>query len=111
MNQLNRGLRTLEGQIGDAAKTEESLRIIGEMQRAAISAKLAGLPGDLAKEDAAARKTAFRANLIKLTRTLLDAEEAVVAGKLDVAKASLAEAAKIRDAAHPAVGVKEKSDD
>lgn len=110
MNQLNRGMETLQGQIGDAAKAEASLRILGEMERAAVSAKLAGLPGDLAKKDGDARKKAFRENLIKLTRKLLDAEEAVAAGKMDDAKAALAEAGKIRDAAHTAVGVDEKSD-
>lgn len=113
MKQMNRVLRQLKSQIGDATKRDENLRLITEMQRGCVGAKGAALPPDFLKDAAgdgakANAQWAFRAEMIALLRVLIDTEEAVGLGKADVAKAKLDAAIAIRDAGHKRYGLGEE---
>lgn len=112
MKGMNRAVRTLKSQIADAGKKEENLRLLGEVQRFAVLSKGQPLPAKVlehAKDDAAKADMAkwFRSDLIATVRMALDIEEALLAGKTDVAAAKLDELVKRRDAAHDRLGVKE----
>jgi hypothetical protein len=113
MKSMNRAMKALKGQIADASKKDDCLRLIGEMERACVTAKTAGLPGDVLKtfatnEEKAKMAGAFRTHLIAATRKLLDAEEDIVAGKGDAAKKKLDELIEMRDKAHDLLGIKEE---
>lgn len=116
MKAMNRGLRQLKGQIADAGKKDDNLRIIGDIQRAAIAAKSQPVPPSVlsgAKDDAARAKLAvtFRSELMSAVRALLDMEQDVLDGKTDAAKAKLDNLAKLRDHGHEAMGVSEEEDE
>ncbi len=112
MKQMNRALKQLRGQLKDPSKREENLKLIGDMQRGAVGAKSAKPEHALseAKDEAAKAKIAadFRNDLITVVRKLLDAEEAIVNGKPDVAAAALDEVEKLRDKSHKQLGVKDE---
>ncbi|MBL8757568.1 MAG: hypothetical protein JNK35_03960 [Phycisphaerae bacterium] len=113
MKQMNRVLRQLRQQIGDASKRDENLRMLTDMQRGCVGAKGAPLSPDMmkdAKDDAAKVKLAweFRADMIAVLRLLVDAEEAVGLGKGEVAKSKLEEAIKLRDAGHKRMGISDE---
>ncbi|MGD9689309.1 MAG: hypothetical protein AB7K52_08135 [Phycisphaerales bacterium] len=109
MRQMNGALRRLSGQIGEASKNEENLRLLGEMQRGCVTAKSAPLPEHVleGKDDAAKTKVKmeFRVDLIAIMRHLLDAEQAILDGKNDLAKSKLDEAQKLKEAGHTRLGV------
>lgn len=123
MKQMNRSLRQLRGQITDASKKEDSLRLIGEMERACVTAKAMrpeqrrgrggrdgeGTDGEKAAAEAAQAKrvATFRQDLIGALRKLLDVEQDVLADKFDAANADLDELVKLRAAAHKELGVKD----
>lgn len=95
----------LREQIGDAAKRDENLRLINDMQRGAVTAKGQAVPADVLKhaaDDAAKTNVAenYRKDLIALTRKLLDVETEIAEGKLEEARAHLEEAVKLGDVAH-----------
>ena len=112
MKQINRALKQLRGQLSDASKREDNLRLIGEMQRGAVGAKSAKPEHALeeAKDEAAKAKIAaeFRSGLITVVRKLLDAEEAIVNGKPEIAAKLLDEVESLRDKAHKQLGVKDE---
>ena len=95
----------------DTSKREENLKLIGDMQRGAVGAKSAKPERAMseAKDEAAKAKIAadFRGELITVVRRLLDAEEAIVNGKPEVAAAALDEVEKMRDKAHKQLGVRD----
>lgn len=112
MKSIGRSLKTLRGQVEDAAKKDENLRLIGEMQRGCITAKNQPLPEKLLKDlktdaDKAKNQLLYRTDLIKLARKLLDLEEAVLNGKTAEAKKLADEVAKMRETSHEALGVKD----
>lgn len=115
MKAINRGYRQLGDQIASAAKKDDNLRIIGEMQRATLAAKGQPVPADLlahAGDDAAKAKLAatFRSELIGALRAMLDLEQDVVDGRTDAAKSKLEALLKVRDHGHTAMGVSEEED-
>jgi hypothetical protein len=112
MKGMNRALRQLNAQIGDASKKDDNLRIINDMQRACVNAKGAPLPEGILKkaaDDAAKAKlhAEFRHELIKAMRLLLDIETAIADGKGEAATAKLEELKKLRDHAHEEMGVED----
>lgn len=116
MKALNRGYRQLRDQVGSSSRRDENLRIIGEMQRAAIIAKQQPIPDDLLSrttdEEARARLArTYRSDLIATLRILLDLEEAVIAGNADAAKEKLSSLIRLRDRSHDALGVNEDVDE
>jgi soluble cytochrome b562 len=113
MKTMNRSLRQLRGMVGDAGKKDDALRVIGEMQRACLTAKSQSVPADVLKNarDDAARAhmpEEFRHELITLMRALLDLEEDIAAGRTDAAKSRIADIVKIRDHAHGEMGIQEE---
>lgn len=105
MSLIGRSAGKLLEQVGDAAKKEENLRLINEMQRGAVIAKGQPLPPGVlahAADDAARIKLSdtYRKDLIALIRKLLDIETEIAEGKLDAAKAHVEEVLKMGDAAH-----------
>ncbi len=112
MKAMNGSLRRLKASIGDATQKDANLRLIDQMQISAATAKSLPLPPELlqkAGDDAAKAKlqSEFRESLIKLLRETLEMEQAVISGRVEVAKSRLAEVEKLRDEAHKALGVDE----
>jgi len=112
MRSMNRPVRQLRGQIGDATKRDENLRMINEMQRGCVAAK--GLPApegvlaNVADDAAKAEKNEhYRRDLIKALRILVDMEVAVMDGKGDEASKKLDELIAARDKAHEEMGIKD----
>lgn len=108
MKGIGRSLKELQANISDASKSAENLKLVERMQRLCLDCKVAGTPEDIlskAKTDAekTAMKATYRQHLVKLMRGLLDTEEHLAAGKLDVAKGDVAALVLIRDEAHKAV--------
>lgn len=113
MKLMDRSLEKLRGQIGDAAKKDENLRLINEVQRGAVTAKGQSLPPDVLKkapDEAAKAKLheTFRRELIAFVRKLLDIETEIAEGKTDAARTHLDEAMKMGNAAHQALGLGEE---
>lgn len=110
MKGMNRALRQLKEQAGDATKREENLRLINEMQRGCVLSKGEPVSRELLnqmKDEAGKAKLReeYRTHLHGLLRVLVDAESAMLEGKPEVAKAKLEEAQRLRDAGHKAMGV------
>ncbi len=113
MKSMNRPLRQLRTQIGDATKKDENLKLINDMQRGCIAAKGQPVPHevtDLGADDAAKAEMAdeYRRELVTALRLMVDAEQAVLDGKGDEAKAALDELVKVRDHAHEELGIKDE---
>ncbi|MBX3375963.1 MAG: hypothetical protein KF678_03045 [Phycisphaeraceae bacterium] len=108
MKGLNRALQQLRDQVGDPAKKDACLKLIGDAQRGCINAK-AGTPHQVAdiKDEAAKAKAAesYRKHLIAVARKLLDVEQNIMEGKGDAARAGISELLKMRDAGHEEFGV------
>lgn len=105
MGLMGRSLGKLQEQIADAAKRDENLRLINEVQRGVVAAKGQPLPPGVLQHaaDAAAKTKAsetYRKDLIAVMRTLLDLETAIAEEKPDAAKAHFDEVMKMADAAH-----------
>lgn len=112
MKAMNRAARALNGQISDTTKKDENIRLINEMQRGCAMAKGLPVPEDFlksAKDEAAKAKiiAEYRTDMIKVMRTMIDIEEAIIAGKVDQAKAGMEAVEKMREASHTRLGVKE----
>lgn len=120
MKVMNRALRqlqkSLDPQAGDpVGSKEDHLKLVNEMQRGCVLAKGRPLPDGVlkgAKDEAqkAAFAASYRKDLIATLRLLVDAEEAINDGKTDVAKAKLAQVAKLRDASHKELNVDQHDD-
>lgn len=116
MRDMNRGMRQLRGALDDAARKDDNLRIINDIQRACLACKSQKVPQGLlrdAKDDAARAKLAvdYHAHLVTVMRTLLDLEMAVAQGKADEAKAKFTQLARDRDAGHEALGLGDDEED
>lgn len=112
MKLVDRSLKKLHDQVGDATKKRENLKLVCDAQRGIATAKALPLPDKYSKsaKDEAARfkiEDDTRHELVAVLKALLDVEAAIDDGKLDVAKSKLAEINKMRDAAHEKLGVKE----
>lgn len=113
MKLINRSLRQLKDQIGDAGKKDENLKLINDAERGVVAAKGQALPAGLLKkaaDDAAKAKLSdsFRRDLVSLLRSMLDLETSVADGKTEEAKKQLGELIKMRDKAHEELGVKDE---
>ncbi len=110
MKGMNRAMKQLLDQVGDASKKEENLRLIGDMERSCAQAKN-GQPNKIKEmKDEAARTKAsveYRKHLIELMRRMLDVEESIMAGNTEAANKTLGAIEKMRDEQHKALGVKE----
>ena len=110
MKQMNRARKQLAAQVADAAKADENIRLVNDMQRACATAKGLGVPQsivDKAKDAAAksAAATTFRTHLIAAMRTLLEIEEALIAANPGEAKAKLDVLETMIEKGHKALGV------
>lgn len=110
MKDMNRSLRSLGESIADAARKDDNVKLINELQRGCVTSKLAGAPASIlarAASDADKSKLtdAYRADLIAATRKLLHVEELVAAGKNHEASKALDEFVKLRDQAHKNIGL------
>ena len=82
MSRMNRAMRTLRKSLRDESRNAESLEVIVEAQRAASLTKTE-TPALTAKQPEAERAAflvAYRQEIIRVERALLDLEEAVLAG-------------------------------
>lgn len=113
MKNMNRALRVLKDQVGDASKKEENLRLVTDMQRGCVTAKGAKfeLPKDAKGKDEAAMAKQFRTTMIELLRTLISLEVNIMEGNTGAAKADLDKAVALRDKAHKDFGVKDDEND
>lgn len=81
MQAMSQAYRTLNGQIKDATKNASSLELLGKFETAALEAKgqvpptIAALP----EAERPAKLAAYKAEMLKLLRQCLDAEEALLA--------------------------------
>ena len=110
-------LKRLKGQIADASKKDENLKLVNEMERGAIIAKGMDInegPKDavnLTKEpdakDKAAKAAEFRKQMIVLVNKLLTLETQIMDGKTDDASKSVDDLLKFRNENHKAFGVKD----
>ena len=112
MKIMGRALRTLKSQAGDAAKRDENLRLVNDMQRGCVTAKGSPVPEDLLKKaatepDKTKIKETYRKGLLDLLRKLVDLEESIADGKGDAANKLVEEVIKMRDKMHEDMGVKE----
>ncbi len=110
MKMMNRALKALKTQITDAAKTEENLQLLGEMQRGCVNAKGGKLDKALKEfpeDQRAAKAVEFRREMIELAKVLLDAEEKILDGKLDAAKAALEKVDQMQKKEHEEFKVEE----
>jgi len=112
MKGMGRSMKQLMGQVTDASKRAENLKLVNDLQRGCVMAKGQPLSKELlvtAKDDAekAKRTETYRKALHEGLKTLLEVEELVADGKGDAAKARLEAFIKIRDAAHKELGVSE----
>lgn len=115
MRGMNRALKQLRSQVTDAAKKDENLRLISDIQRSTVVAKSAPLPESVlknAKDEAekARLATDFRKRLIEIVRLGLDTEQDIMDGKGADAAKKLEQIVKLRDDGHAALGVKEEED-
>lgn len=112
MKAMNRAAKSLQGQITDAAKKDENLRFLDEMERACAMAKGQPIPADVlegAKTDEEKTKwsLAFRTKLMASMRLMLDMEQDVLDGKGADARAKLEKLDALRDESHQLMGVKD----
>lgn len=113
MKAMNRALRQLKGQVGETAKLDENLKLVSDLQRACIAAKGVQVPDDVLSrkgktpEEKKKLSDGFRRDLLAAARLLLDVEAAILDEKADVATAKLDEFAKLRDASHERMGIKD----
>lgn len=113
MKGMNRALKMLKETVGDAAKKDENLKLVGDIQRNCAIAKSMPVPQDVLRKapDDAARatiETTYKADMRKLMRLTLDLEDAVIDGKIDQAKALVAKLETTRDDGHKAMGMKDE---
>ncbi len=111
MSMMNRSLRTLKNQVSDAAKKDENLKLVNDLQRGCVAAKgvspdrALGRMEDAKKAEAAA---AYRKALIQIMEKALKLETALMDGKTAEASALVDEIVKLRDESHKVMGVKEE---
>jgi hypothetical protein len=114
MSIMNRALRTLKAQVTDAAKKDDNLKLINDIQRGCATAK--GAPTDrvLGRIEEAKRAEMainYRKALIQIMEKALKAEVALMDGKTADASTLVGEIEKIRDDSHKLLGVKDDHDE
>lgn len=109
MKLINRSLRQLNTQIGDAAKKDENLKLVNDAQRGAVIAK--GMVPEAAPEEGRDKFLAeYRHHQITLIRMLLDLEESIAADKTAEAKDLMTRLASYRDESHKEFKIEEEGD-
>lgn len=112
MKAMNRALKALKDQVGDASKKEQNLSLVSTLQVACVTAR-GGKPGGpkmkAAKTEEAreALLTEYRKHLIGVGHALLELETQILEGKTDAAKASIEKIEKLRDEGHDLLGLNE----
>lgn len=110
MEQLGRMFDQVQGTIGDAAKSEETLAGLSRMVGLA-GASVAGQPKNMEEKpeaERAAHKNAFRRETLLLTRQLVDIELMVLDGKHKEALEAFKKLPATRDSAHDRFGGNEE---
>ncbi|HMN42467.1 MAG TPA: hypothetical protein PKE29_16625 [Phycisphaerales bacterium] len=113
MSAMNRALRTLKNQAGDAAKKDENLKTVNELQRGCVLAKGVSPDRALGRMEEAKRAGAavsYRRALIQVMEKALKLETALLDGKTADATAMVDEIAKLRDDSHEMMGVDDERD-
>ncbi len=105
MKAMGRAAEELAKTLGNAAKRDENLKLVFEMQRGCATSKAAPLPGKIARElpadvDRAKASESMRVHLTALMRVLLDLEDAIAAGKTEEAQALFKKAGEMAEKAH-----------
>lgn len=108
MKGLNRSMRQLRDQIGDATKRSENLRLANELQRFCVGAKGGTLSDEILKkgvDDAGKKALAeeYRVRLFNMLRLMLDLEGDIAAGNVDAAKSKLEALQVMEDEGHKAM--------
>lgn len=93
MQAMGAAFGTLRGQIGDATKIQDNLKLLQEFEAAVIAAKNSVPPmvAALPAAEQPARITEYKKTILKLLKATLEVEDALLAG--DAAKAQTAFAA------------------
>ena len=111
MKQMNGRFRQLKKQVTDATKKTDNLRLVNEMQQAAVLAKGMDPTEAFKKEPDSAKKTKmvveFRRHMITLVENLITLEKQFLDDKLDDANMSVQALAKFKIENHEFFGVKE----
>ncbi len=114
MQGMNRAMKMLKENVADAAKRDDNLKTVNELQRMIVLAKSAPFTDKMyeharAGDDPAKKKIAeeFRSRLIAVLRTAIDLEEQIAAGKTDEAKATYAKLHELEESGHKFMGVDE----
>lgn len=116
MKTMNRSLKRLLAQIGNESQKEANLKLLDDAQRGCVTAKSLPPPKEVLKDattDQAKTKAAlhYREDMLAVLRKLIDAEEALLDGKSDQAKAALDEVIRMRDREHKKLGIEDHDDD
>lgn len=110
MKSMNRGLKQLQLQVTDAAKKEDSLRLINDVQRNCVGAKGSPLPPNVlsrAKDDAERARWSqeYRKQMLATLRLLIDVEQDIMDDLGAQAVKKLDQIAKLRAEGHKLMGV------
>lgn len=104
MTQMERALSKLKTQAADAAKKDENLKLVSDMQRACLGAKQI-TPGRRGQTPDADKIAIYRRQLIATMQQLLTLETQLMDGKTDDAKKTVDGIADLRDESHGMLGV------
>lgn len=112
MKTMDRSLDRLKALAGDPSSSDEALAALGEIERGCLAAKNQPAPREVlerATDDAgrAALAAEYRRDLIEIMRTLLEAEEAILARDARRVGASLTRVSELQETSHDRFGVKE----
>ena len=108
---MNRAMRTLGGQVTDASKKDDNLKLIADMQRGCLAAKALAPEKAINREADPVKKggmtAMFRKDLILIMEKLLKIETAILDGKGADAEKLLAEIGDLRDQGHSEFNVQD----
>ena len=108
---MNRAMRTLNGQVTDATKKDDNLKLIADMQRGCLAAKALAPEKAINREADPVKKggmtAMFRKDLILIMEKLLKIETAILDGKGADAEKLLAEIGDLRDQGHSEFNVQD----
>jgi hypothetical protein len=110
MSMMNRAVRTLKTHISDAAKKDDNLKALNDLERGCVAAKGSSPDRVLNRLDEAKRAeatTQFRRALIQVLEKAARAETAVMDGNNAEAAKLIEEIEKLRDDSHKALGVRD----
>lgn len=99
MKMMGGALKALKSSAGDAAKKEEALQAVGQLQRGCLASK--GIkPGKLPGADLAKAQDDYRRDQIKLMTMALELETLILDGKTKEAVAAVNTISQFRDDSH-----------